>query len=187
MELLLDFFAEYGSIGLALLSFIESSFFPIPPDILLIGMAIAQPEQGLWFATVTAVASIIGGLFGYLIGMYAGRPLLERWVSLDRLGKIQNLFDRYGGWAVAIAGFTPIPYKLFTISAGVFRINKVTFMIASALSRGARFYLEVLLIIAVGEKAKALLEGYFEVITVGICFVIVALIWLVKKFTTKAP
>lgn len=181
MEAILEFFSNYGSLGLAILSFIESSFFPIPPDVLLIPMALANPDQALWYATIVSVASVIGGIFGYFIGVFAGRPLLARLVSAERMLKIQGLFQRYGGWAVAIAGFTPIPYKIFTIAAGVFRINKVTFILASALSRGARFFLEALLIIAIGEKAIALLENYFGLITVSICVVIVVVVWLFKK------
>ncbi len=184
MDAILNFFANYGSIGLGLLSFIESSFFPIPPDVLLIPMALANPEQALWFATIVSVASVFGGIFGYLIGSCAGRPLLERWVSQEQIEKIQRLFQHYGGWAVAIAGFSPIPYKIFTISAGVFRINKVTFIFASALSRGARFFIEALVIIAVGEKAIGLLENYFGLITISICVVIVVAVWLYKKYRT---
>ncbi|MEG6521483.1 YqaA family protein [Desulfotomaculum sp. 1211_IL3151] len=183
MEGILDFFSNYGSLGLGILSFIESFFFPIPPDVLLIPMALANPEQALWFAAIVSVASVLGGMLGYLIGVFAGRPLLKRWVSPESMLKIQDLFQRYGGWAVAIAGFSPIPYKIFTISAGVFRINKITFILASIISRSARFFLEALLIIAIGEKAIALLENYFGLITVSICFVLVLVVWLFKRIS----
>lgn len=179
----MDFFDNYGSVGLGFLSFIESSFFPIPPDVMLIPMALANPEQALWLATIVSVASVFGGMFGYLIGSYAGRPLLERWVSQEQIQKIQRLFRRYGGWAVAIAGFSPFPYKIFTISAGVFRINKVTFIFASAVSRAARFFIEALVIIAIGEKAISLLENYFGLITIGICVVIAVVVWLYKRYS----
>ncbi|MEW6697743.1 MAG: YqaA family protein [Bacillota bacterium] len=176
-----EFFTEYGTWGLFLLSFIESSFFPIPPDILLIAMSLAAPHLALWYAFVTTVASVLGGMFGYVIGAKAGRPLLQRWVSPQQIDKIDCLYQRYGGWAVAIAGFTPIPYKLFTISAGVCGINKTVFIIASILSRGARFFLEGTIIFILGAKAKYLLENYFEVITLGIAVLVVLCCWCYKN------
>lgn len=181
MDSIMDFFANYGSIGLGLLAFIESFIFPIPPDLLLIGLAVAKPEYALWYATITTAASVLGGIIGHYIGARAGRPLLERWVSQELLNKTQQLFGHYGGWAVAIAGFTPVPYKVFTIAAGVFRINRVTFVIASVLSRGARFYLEAVIILLIGTEAKTFIQDYFEMITLAVLLAVFVLYVLLKQ------
>ncbi|AQS58918.1 YqaA family protein [Desulforamulus ferrireducens] len=180
-----EFFNQYGEIGLFIWSFIESSFFPVPPDVLLIAMSLSNPAMSLWYAGITTIASLLGGILGYVIGAKAGRPLLQRLVSHQRIEKINQLFHRYGGWAVGIAGFTPIPYKIFTISAGVFGINLKVFIIASALSRGARFFLEGLIIFYLGETAKSFLENYFEVITILVSIIIVLLFLLLRKKGTK--
>ena len=181
----MDFFNDYGGIGLFLWSFMESSFFPIPPDILLIAMSLGNPAMSLWYAGITTIASVLGGIFGYAIGVTAGRPLLQRWVSPQQIEKINGLFQKYGGWAVGIAGFTPIPYKVFTISAGVFGINLRVFIVASVLSRGARFFLEGLIIFYLGAKAKIFLENYFEVITISISVLVILLFLLMRKKTNK--
>lgn len=177
----LEFFNQYGEIGLFIWSFMESSFFPIPPDVLLIAMSLNNPAMSLWYAGITTLASLLGGIFGYAIGAKAGRPLLQKWVSAQRIERINQLFQRYGGWAVGIAGFTPIPYKIFTISAGVFGINMKVFIIASALSRGARFFLEGLIVFYLGATAKAFIENYFELITIFVSVLIVLLFILLRK------
>lgn len=181
MDTILEFFANHGSVGLGLLSFIESFIFPIPPDLLLIGLAVAKPEYALWYATITTAASVLGGIIGHYIGVMAGRPLLERWISKQLIKKSEQLFGRYGGWAVAIAGFSPVPYKVFTIAAGVFKINRVTFIIASALSRGARFYLEAALILLIGAQAKSFIQDYFELITLAVLLAVFLLYVLLKQ------
>lgn len=181
MQNVMDFFNHYGDFGLFLWSFMESSFFPIPPDILLIAMSLSNPTLALWYAGITTLASVIGGILGYAIGAKAGRPLLKRWVSEKQIEKINGLFQRYGGWAVGIAGFTPIPYKVFTISAGVFGINMKVFIVASVLSRGARFFLEGIFIFYLGAKAKIFLENYFEVITISVSVMLIVLFFLLRK------
>jgi undecaprenyl-diphosphatase len=170
-----EFLMVYGSLGLFLVSFAESSFFPLPPDILLIGLSLGEPKLALWYALLTTVASVLGGIFGYFIGIKAGRPLLQKWIAPERIRKMEELFRNYGGWAVAIAGFTPIPYKVFTIGAGIFRINKIVFVVASLLSRGARFFLEGLLLFSMGVKAKEFLSSYLEIITVVVALVVIML------------
>lgn len=180
----LAFFQIYGTIGLFLMSFAESSFFPVPPDILLIAMSINEPKLALWYALITSVASVLGGIFGYFIGAKAGRPLLDRWVPARRVAQIEILFQRYGGWAVAIAGFTPIPYKVFTIGAGAFHIQKTVFVVASLLSRSARFFLEGLLIFYLGAAAQNFLRSYLEILTVGLALVVVVLYILLRHTST---
>lgn len=148
-----DFFLQNGAIGLFILAFAEASFFPVPPDIVLIPLTIMSPARGLYYAAITSIASTLGGLFGYFIGIRAGRPVLSRFVKENNIQKIEDMFACYGGWAVAVAGFTPIPYKVFTIASGVFRMNLTTFFIAALLSRSARFFMESAIIMAMGENA----------------------------------
>ncbi|MCR4431262.1 MAG: VTT domain-containing protein [Tepidanaerobacteraceae bacterium] len=153
-----DFFLQNGPIGLFVLAFAEASFFPIPPDIVLIPLAAAHPAGGLYYAGITSAASTLGGLFGYFIGIRAGRPLLSRFARKNNIQKIEDMFARYGGWAVGVAGFTPVPYKVFTIASGVFQMNIATFFIAALVSRSARFFLEGIIVMAMGENAATYLN-----------------------------
>ena len=127
--------------ALFFLAFAESSFFPIPPDVLLIAVCFAKPSSSLWFAFVTSVGSILGGAFGYFIGIKGGRPLLVKLFKEDKITVVDRYFEKWGIWAVLIAGFTPIPYKIFTIASGAFRMNFKKFILASAISRSARFFI----------------------------------------------
>lgn len=169
-----EYFLDYGIWGLILISFMESSFFPIPPDVVLIPLAILNPGMALWYSLATTMASVVGGIFGYYIGCKAGRPLLHKYISREKLANIDRLLGKYGGWAVAIAGFTPIPYKVFTIASGVSRINMLTFITASFLGRGARFFLEGIIILTLGEKAGRFLDKYMETGTIIISFVLLS-------------
>lgn len=148
------------------LSFMESSFFPVPPDVLLIPMCLAQPKRALFLALVTTVTSVLGGLFGYLIGHFALEaitPLLHSAGYWPYYEKAQALFAEWGFWAVLVAGFSPIPYKVFTIAAGAAAMPFVPFVLASTLSRGARFFLVAGLIRWGGEKMEATLRRHVEI------------------------
>lgn len=162
------------------LAFAESSFFPIPPDVLLIAMTLGRPEQGMWYAAVTTAASTLGGLFGYLIGWLGGRPLLLRWVGPARVQMIHDAFQKYEAWAIAIAGFTPIPYKVFTISAGAFYVNVRTFVVASILSRGARFFLVAGAIQLAGPRIKPFIERYFDALAMAFVALLIGGFWAVR-------
>lgn len=166
-------FMPYGPLGLFLLAFCESSFFPVPPDILLIVLAIARPEMSFILAGITTIGSVLGAIFGYFIGLKGGRPLLERFVSKERISLVHNYFNKYEAWAIGIAGFTPIPYKIFTISAGVFYINFIRFIIASILSRGARFFLVGSAIFFFGPTIKLYIEKYFNLFTIAFVLLII--------------
>lgn len=173
-------FLPYGNLGLFTVAFMESSFFPIPPDLLLIALSLASPEKAIMFAAVTTAGSVFGGMFGYLIG-YAGKlALLEKMFSKNKIEKVHRLFNKYESWAIFIAGFTPIPYKVFTIAGGVFYINFKKFVIASILSRGLRFFIEALLIMFFGKFVIAFLNNYFNLITV-ILVLLAILIYIYKK------
>jgi len=130
---------------LAALTFAESIFFPIPPDVLLAPMVLAKPEKAWSYATLTTIASILGGSVGYFLGFYMFEPWIQP--AITAMGKQQAFdavvlwFEHYGIWVVFIAGFSPIPYKLFTVSAGFLQMAFLPFFIASAIGRGMRFFL----------------------------------------------
>lgn len=148
------------------LSFAESSFFPIPPDVMLMPMSLAQPGRAMRFALITTLASVAGGILGYAIGHFAldwVAPLIEaggRWSAA--YNKASAWFIDWGFWAVLIAGFSPIPYKVFTISAGALSMAFVPFVIASALGRGGRFFLVAGLLAWGGPAMEARIRVYVE-------------------------
>ncbi len=161
--------SPYGALALFVLAFAESSFFPIPPDVLLIALALSIPARSLYFALIASVGSVLGGAFGYVIGLYfmefIGSHIMELYGLTEKYAYIQGLYRQYDAWAVAIAGFTPIPYKVFTITAGAFRINFIVFMAASFLSRSARFFIIALLIRRYGAPIRLFIEKYFNILT----------------------
>ncbi len=165
-------FAEspYGTWALFLIAFAESSFFPIPPDVLLIALALGAPRRSLWFASVCTAGSLLGAVGGYLIGLYfyalIGQPIVAFYGAEDAYLRVQHLYRDWDAVAVAIAGFTPIPYKVVTIAAGAFRINFLTFMLASAVSRAARFFLVAGLIYWFGPPIQRFIDRYFNLLTV---------------------
>ncbi len=145
------------------LSFAESSFFPVPPDVLLAPMTLAHPGRGWRYATLVTITSVLGGLFGYLIGYYAlelVEPLIQQWGFESSYLHAKALFDEYGLWIVFLAGFSPIPYKLFTISAGALTMSLPLFLLASLVGRGARFYLVAAFVIWGGEKFLQMERGW---------------------------
>ena len=171
----------YGPWALFFLAFAESSFFPIPPDVLLIALSLISPEKALWYATVCMFGSAMGGMLGYYIGLKGGRPLLERFVSPEKINTVHNYFEKYEEWAIGIAGFTPIPYKVFTIAGGAFYINFKRFVVISFLSRGARFYLVAGLIMLFGEQIKDSISRYSNLISVALVAAIVLGFLAMKK------
>ncbi len=150
---------------LAGLSFAESSFFPIPPDVMLAPMALGRPRRAWRLALITTLASVAGGVLGYLIGAFAFE-LVEPWLvehgQMEKFQVVQGWFDEWGFWAIFIAGFSPIPYKLFTISAGLIGMAFLPFVIASAIGRGARFYMVAGLMYWGGERMEATLREYID-------------------------
>ena len=173
-------FLPYGPTGLFILAFIESSFFPIPPDLLLLVLAAAQPEQAFWLALITTIGSALGGLFGYSIGYVGKEAILKRFVKEAKIKRVHNLFNKYGGWAIFVAAFTPIPYKVFTIAAGVFYINIKSFFIASVMGRGLRFFIEAALIFFFGEKIIKFIDGSFNLYTLIAAAVIIIIVAFIK-------
>ena len=160
----------YGVPALFLLALAESSFFPIPPDPLLIALCLGAATRSLRFAAITTAASVIGGTIGYGIGAGAWH-VAEPWffdyvpgVSQEAFDGVQALYDRWDFWAIFFAGLTPIPYKVFTLSAGVFAINFGVFLGTSVLSRGLRFFVLAALIFKFGKPIEAFIDRYFNLL-----------------------
>ncbi len=148
----------------------ESSFFPIPPDVFLMALAIVTPAKAWRLALICTIGSVLGGILGYGIGYFfmelIGHRIIAWYGLADQYGAVQALYRQYDGWAVAAAGFTPLPYKLFTLTAGAFEINFTTFVVASLLSRGARFFLVAALIYHFGPAIRTFIERYFNLLTI---------------------
>lgn len=155
----------HASRYLTTLSFAESSFFPIPPDVMLAPMSLARPDKAWRYALLTTVASVLGGVFGYLIGMFAF-DMIEPWLHQlgywDRYTNAVLWFETWGVWIVFIAGFSPIPYKIFTITSGVLSMAFLPFVVASLIGRGARFYLVAGLMVWGGERMEGALHKYID-------------------------
>lgn len=175
---------KYAPYYLGSLSFAESSFFPIPPDVMLAPMSLAQPQKAWHYALLTTVASVLGGVLGYLIGVFAF-DVVEPWIreagywgAYQRAG---NWFETWGFWAIFLAGFSPIPYKVFTISAGVIGMAFVPFLVASAIGRGTRFYLVAGLMRWGGEKMENTLRAYVDRVGWLLILLVIAIYFVVSN------
>jgi len=168
------------------LAFAESSFFPLPPDVLLITLGVVTPEKAIYFGLVCTAGSVLGGGLGYVIGLYGGRPLLRRFFNQTKVAAVEKLYDRYNAWATGIAGLTPIPYKVFTIGGGAFKINFKVFMIASLASRGLRFMTEGVLLHFFGERIRGFLHTQFNLLSIALVVLGVAGFWAVHRYGKRA-
>jgi membrane protein YqaA with SNARE-associated domain len=161
----------YGPAALILLAFAEASFFPIPPDPLLMALCLGAAARSFRFAAMATVASVVGGVAGYIIGAGAWHVMADFFfgyvpgVTPEAFLGVQEYYDRYDFWAVFLAGLTPIPYKVFTLSAGVFAINFPIFVLASILSRGLRFFVVAGLIYRFGPPMSRFIDRYFNILT----------------------
>ena len=154
-------------------SIAESSFFPIPPDVMLMPMSLARPDRALFFALLTTLCSVLGGVLGYLIGYFAYESI-EPWLVASyghELEIITGWYDTWGVWVVFLAGFSPVPYKIFTIASGMLGMALLPFVVASLVGRGARFFLVAFLSARLGPAVQAHLQRYME----GIGWTVVAL------------
>ena len=151
---------------LSTLSFVESFILPFPPpDVMLAPMSLAKPDRAMYFATITLIASLLGGVVGYLIGAFGfeiAQPYIIEWGYQDVFDKVMQWFQVWGFWAVLVAGFSPVPYKIFTISAGVLSLAFIPFMLASFIGRGARFFLVAFLLSKYGAAIEPKLLMYIE-------------------------
>ena len=170
---------------LAMLTFAESVFFPIPPDVLLAPMVLAKPEKAWHFASITTVFSVLGGAVGYLLGYFMFEPWIQPIITevgyQHRLDTIIEWFNDWGIWVVFIAGFSPVPYKLFTVSAGFLHMAFLPFILVSAVSRGMRFFLVAGLIKWGGPTMETKLRRWIDVIGWSIVIIIVVAYFILRK------
>ncbi|USG61042.1 DedA family protein [Sneathiella marina] len=167
------------------ISFIESSVFPIPPDVLLIPMVLANRAQAWRIAFICSIFSVLGGLFGYLIGAvffeWIGAPIIDFYGYADKFDRFRDAYNEWGGWIVAFFGLTPFPYKVITIASGVTHLNLAVFIIASVLSRSLRFFLVAGLLWKFGEPIRDFIEKYLGLLTV-VFFVLLIGSFLALKY-----
>ncbi|MBC8240905.1 MAG: DedA family protein [Alphaproteobacteria bacterium] len=155
---------RHANWALGAVSFIESSVFPIPPDVILIPMVLAQRQRALLIATICTVGSVLGGLLGYVIGFYLfdsiGQPILEFYGYGEKFASFQSRYNEWGVWIVLIAGLTPFPYKIITIASGVVGLSMPVFLIASIVARGLRFAIVAALLWRFGAPIRDFIERY---------------------------
>lgn len=170
-------FQSMGVQGLALNSFIESFFLVPPPDILLISMDLSIPQKSLYYAFVCTWASAIGGVVGYLIGKWGGRPVFNFLFrnKQEQFEKVEIMYNKYGSFAVFFSAFTPIPYKIFTIASGILDMNFFKFFVASFFGRGLRFFIVSIVLMLFGETIKQYIEIVIALVTVVIILFFVIL------------
>ena len=169
---------------LSLISFVESSFFPIPPDILLIPMALASKANALFYAFICTLFSVLGGILGYVIGYFFYNSVGIYIVDFYHLENSFNIFESYykefGILIVLGAGITPFPYKFITIASGVFGLNIFLFIIVSIIGRGLRFYLIAILLYFFGEKIKLIIDKYFNILTIVFFILLVGSVFIIR-------
>ena len=184
--------SRWGTLALFLLAFAESSFFPIPPDVLLIALCIGATSKAFRYAAVCLAGSVLGAIAGYAIGFFAWQTpsgeftalanfFFDHVFSVEKFNEVKALYDQYDFWVVFTAGFTPLPYKLFTIAGGLFHINIPMFIIASTVSRGLRFFLFAGLIWKFGAPIKGFIDKYFNILAIAFTVLLVGSFWLVSK------
>lgn len=180
---------KHGSFILFINSFTESSFFPIPPDLLQMALSFIKPKKSLYYAFLSTIASTLGGVFGYIIGVYLmnyiGLPIINLYNLQSQFETVKTMYAEKDVWIVFTAAFTPIPYKLITITAGAVRLNFFNFVIASAIGRAMRFFLVGFSIYFFGEKVKPFLQRYLNLLTV-LFFILLVLGFLVIKYIVKS-
>ena len=169
----------YGVTALALLSFAESSFFPIPPDVLLIALCLGNRAKWFKFALVCSVASILGGLAGYAIGWGLWQSVDQYFFSYvpgfseDKFETVKGVYENWNFWIVFVAAFTPLPYKVITITAGVMAINLPMFFIATVVGRSARFFLVSALLARYGEPVRDFIDRKFNLVTIAFAILLI--------------
>ncbi len=175
---------RHAETALFWIAFVESSFFPLPPDLLLVPMALARRERAWRYAAICTVASVVGGVLGYAIGYFlfesVGRPILEFYKVMDQYHHLKSLFDEWGVWIIIAKGMTPIPYKLVTITAGALNFALIPFMLASIISRSIRFFLVAALIWKFGEPVRTFIEKRLEVVTTVFLVLLVGGFFLIR-------
>lgn len=176
---------KHAPTALSVISFAEASFFPIPPDPLLVALCLGKPRRSLWFAFICSAFSVLGAVFGYLIGWgiweHVNDFFFDYILKEQAFEYVQDSYQNNAFLALLGAAFTPIPFKVFTIAAGVFKVNLLVLIIASALGRSARFFLEAVLILYYGPRIKDFIEKYFNILTLVSFLVFVILILIFRN------
>jgi membrane protein YqaA with SNARE-associated domain len=184
--------SRWGAWALFFFALAESSFFPIPPDVLLIALCLGVVTKAFRYAAICLSGSIVGAMIGYAIGFFLWQSpsgeytALANWFfqhvfSVESFQNVGALYDKYNFWIVFTAGFTPLPYKLFTITGGLFHINFVMFLIASIVSRGMRFFLIAGLIWKFGAPIKSFIDKYFNLLAIAFTVLLVGAFFVVGK------
>lgn len=169
------------------LAFVESSFFPIPPDVLMIAMALSKAEKSLFYATICTIGSVLGALFGYAIGYWFWYAVGDYFFAYipgfthELFDQVTKLYQDNSSFIVFTAAFTPIPYKIFTITAGVSKVTVAPFVIASILGRGARFYFVGLLFKFFGPKVKGFIDKYLNLLTILLVVIYILAFYLIPS------
>jgi membrane protein YqaA with SNARE-associated domain len=182
----MESFAEKPSamLTLFLLAFAESSFFPIPPDVLLIAIGVIAPKESLKAALWCSIGSVFGGILGYYIGWglmeSIGYPIVEFYNGQEAWAQFLNSYESYGAWFLAAASFSPIPYKISTIASGAAQMNLLTFIIISSLGRTARFFFVGGLIYIFGPKVKVFIDKYFDILSIAFIILLIGGFLVVK-------
>lgn len=182
--------SPYGTVALFLLAFAESSFFPIPPDVLLIALCIGEPKKSPWFALVCSIGSILGGIGGYVIGYSVWLVVQDFFFNYvpgftrENFEHVKNLYETYNFWIVFVAAFTPIPYKVITIAAGVCSTNFPMFVIASTVGRSARFFMVGILIFFFGERIRDFIDKWFEWCVIAFTILLIGGFVVIKWWTS---
>ncbi len=176
--------SKWGAVALFVLAFAESSFFPIPPDVLLIALCLGRPKKSFKYALICLVGSVSGAMLGYGIGFWAWSAMSDWFIpgifSQSSFDAVGALYDEWNFWAVFTAGLTPIPYKIFTLVGGVFHINFLMFIIASIVGRGIRFFLIGWLIWKYGAPIKGFIDKYFNWIVIAFTVLLIGGFLLIR-------
>ncbi len=177
---------HYGAAGLFVLAFLESFIFPVPPEIIFVPLALTNRDAVLFYAFLTTAASVLGAVPGYFIGLYGGRPLAVRFFGAERIALMEKLMQKYDTPVIAAAGFSPLPYKLITISCGVFKVPLKDLLLWSVVSRAARFFLEGVLILTLGQTAVDFITGRGFLYLTAALTAAAAVIWLIRRKRKRA-
>lgn len=174
----------YAVPALFILAFAESSFFPVPPDVLLIALAISISRKSFKYAAICLIGSVLGGILGYGIGLYGyetlGKPIIEFYHGQEVMNAIKLKYDQWGFWGILFAAVTPIPYKVFTIASGVFKFDFLLFIVASVIGRGLRFFVVAGLIWKFGKPIREFIDKYFNLLAFIFCVLLILGFLLVK-------
>ena len=179
-------YRKYSSFALFVIAFAESSFFPIPPDVLQIALSVSKPKKSFFYALISSIGSVLGGILGYFIGMFlfdtVGSFIINMLGYQAQFQSVGNLYKSYAFLAILTAAFTPIPYKVFTIAAGVWKVGLLPLITASVIGRSARFFLVATLIYMFGPKIKVFIDKYFNLLTIIFIILLVGGFIVIKYF-----